>query len=257
MGLRLALRGPQRLADGVMDKTVGEGRIVIGRAPDVDWVLPDAQRVISKSHCTVERRADGYHLTDTSTNGVLVNGMPVGHGRSRRLAPGDVLSIGDLVVDVTIGPDDVAEPAMPAVAAPGPAAGPVVGAFMEGPFGGEPPPPGPSAPHKVAVVESAQPALGKAAVMQDWFIPNAGPKQVVAVEPTDLAEAAPGFSGPVGVSAGPAGAPISANLAAAVEGLDAAAVARAVEAAVLVLSEGERERFLRQVRALLGKEHAG
>ena len=54
-------------------KTLNQGRLTLGRAPDNDWVLPDPEMILSKSHCCIERRDDGYYITDTSTNGVFIN----------------------------------------------------------------------------------------------------------------------------------------------------------------------------------------
>lgn len=263
MGLRLTLKGPQRLAGSVTDKVVDEGRIVIGRALDADWVLPDAQRVISKWHCIVERRSDGYHLTDTSTNGVLVNGVPVGHGGSRRLVHGDLLTIGDAIAEVIYEPDVVSQAP---VAVPGlissielPADPPPV-SMLDGPFGGAVTEVDAPVPHKVAVLESTTPSPAKTSVMQDWFIPNAGPKPAAVAEVVRGVSASSGETDRVGALAERASDVRSGgaeSLATAVKDLDAAAVTRAVEAAVMVLPEGERERFLHQLRALLGKERPG
>jgi len=45
----------------------------IGRAPDNDWILPDAKRLVSGHHCEIEYRSGAYWLSDKSTNGVFVN----------------------------------------------------------------------------------------------------------------------------------------------------------------------------------------
>ena len=45
----------------------------VGRAPDNDWVLPDARRVVSGHHCVVQYHGGKFWLSDTSTNGVYVN----------------------------------------------------------------------------------------------------------------------------------------------------------------------------------------
>ncbi|GGF20346.1 phosphopeptide-binding protein [Aliidongia dinghuensis] len=88
----------------------GETRIctgpafTIGRGPDNDWVLLDAQRHLSKHHCRIERSETGYLIVDTSTNGVYVgdSSAPVGRGNSHPLANGDILNLSTCVVRIEI-----------------------------------------------------------------------------------------------------------------------------------------------------------
>jgi pSer/pThr/pTyr-binding forkhead associated (FHA) protein len=51
-----------------------------------------ASTEVSRRHATIAAGTDGYVLTDTSTNGVLVNGEPV--AKPARLGRGDVVRIG-------------------------------------------------------------------------------------------------------------------------------------------------------------------
>lgn len=76
----------------------------IGRAPDNDWVLPDAARVVSGHHCEIEYRGGSYWLKDTSTNGVFVNDSdePVSASGPVILRDGDRLSIGDYMLVVSV-----------------------------------------------------------------------------------------------------------------------------------------------------------
>jgi type VI secretion system protein len=77
----------------------------VGRAPDNDWVLPDARRVVSGHHCVVQYHGGKFWLSDTSTNGVYVNDAeePVADTCGRvELHDGDRLRIGDYDIVVSI-----------------------------------------------------------------------------------------------------------------------------------------------------------
>lgn len=76
----------------------------IGRSLQNDWVLPDPDRYISSRHATIDYQAGAYYLADTSSNGVFVNGdcEPMGKGNPRRLFNGDVIRLGDFVINVKI-----------------------------------------------------------------------------------------------------------------------------------------------------------
>jgi type VI secretion system protein len=86
-----------------LSKTL-QGGGIIGRAPSADWVLIDASRVISSHHATIEQQNDGYYITDTSMNGVFLNGSPspLGKGNRAKLQNGDRLGIGDYEIDVIL-----------------------------------------------------------------------------------------------------------------------------------------------------------
>ena len=94
----------------------GETRIctgpafTIGRGPDNDWVLLDAQRHLSKHHCRIERTETGYHVVDTSTNGVFLGDAtaPLGRGNAHPLENGDILNLSTCVVRIEIGGDRAA-----------------------------------------------------------------------------------------------------------------------------------------------------
>ena len=114
--------------------TVAEGRIAvpsegsrvlyrtnvtIGRHEINDWVLPDPDRYLSGRHCVITYRDGEYWITDTSTNGVFVNGAPnpIGRGSSLPLRDGDSFKIGDYEIRVKVAPD-LDEPAPTGRAAP-------------------------------------------------------------------------------------------------------------------------------------------
>lgn len=76
----------------------------IGRSLQNDWILPDPDRYISGRHATIDYQAGAYYLADTSSNGVFINGdcEPLGKGNPRRLFNGDVIRLGDFVINVAI-----------------------------------------------------------------------------------------------------------------------------------------------------------
>jgi type VI secretion system protein len=76
----------------------------IGRAPDNDWILPDAKRVVSGHHCEIEYRNGGYWIRDISTNGVYVNDaeVPASESGPVELADGDRLRLGDYEIVVSV-----------------------------------------------------------------------------------------------------------------------------------------------------------
>ncbi len=76
----------------------------IGRAPDNDWILPDAKRVVSGHHCEIEYRSGAYWIKDISTNGVFINDAetPASETGPVALADGDRLRVGDYEIVVSV-----------------------------------------------------------------------------------------------------------------------------------------------------------
>ncbi len=83
----------------------------IGRADSNDWTLPDPTRIVSSCHARIDCKKGRYYLTDTSKNGVFVNGAdrPIGSSKPRALDNGDRLRIGSYEVMVSIEEDDSME----------------------------------------------------------------------------------------------------------------------------------------------------
>ena len=252
MRLRLVLKGPERLTSGLREKTVETGAIVIGRSEDADWVLADPERIVSKRHCRIERQAGGFLLTDMSTNGVLVNGIPLCRETSRLLVDRDLLTLGDAIIAVLLETDAPAED----VKAPQPVA--ADDPFPEGPFGFDAAATG-AAPASALPEAAAENARGKVAVLQDWWIPDVAdrhgePKSV------DISGGMGNASNAHTIAPGEAVASSlngESDLVAQAEGLDVAVFARTVEAAMSVLSVDEKRRFEGRLRDLLRKEKAG
>jgi type VI secretion system protein len=76
----------------------------IGRAPDNDWILPDAKRIVSGHHCEIEYRNGAYWIKDISTNGVFINDAeePASQNGPIELADGDRLRLGDYEIVVSV-----------------------------------------------------------------------------------------------------------------------------------------------------------
>ncbi len=123
-------------------KQMQDGCMTIGRGSECDWVLNDPDRALSKQHCTITRTDDGFVLTDTSTNGVFVNGgrRPLGRGQTAPLSDGHLLQLGPYRVRLSIeaGAAPVPDVALPAALAAAPEAW--IGAVPQAGFGGSRPP---------------------------------------------------------------------------------------------------------------------
>ena len=76
----------------------------IGRSDENDWAIPDPQRFLSGVHCRIHCKGDRYYLTDTSTNGVFLNGSGTRLERNEtvELSLGDKIRIGDYEFEVLI-----------------------------------------------------------------------------------------------------------------------------------------------------------
>ncbi len=94
-------KGPVGGKDG--SRILSNQSISIGREPGNDWILQDNTRQLSRQHCVVSCVQDDYHLTDTSTNGVFLNGSrePLGKGSSTKLRPGDKFQLGQYSILVS------------------------------------------------------------------------------------------------------------------------------------------------------------
>lgn len=98
MPITLKILSYQRLTPGQQESfTSDRNRISIGRGSENDLTLPDPQRFMSGTHCCIENRGGAWHLTDTSTNGVFMNGSSqrVERGESVALNDGDRIKLGD------------------------------------------------------------------------------------------------------------------------------------------------------------------
>jgi predicted component of type VI protein secretion system len=235
---------------GEREKVVEGSAIVIGRSAQADWSIPDPERVISKAHCRIETAHEGFVLTDLSTNGVRINDRAVGHNAARRLANGDVIKLGDAVVIAEI---EVAGPA----AAPAAAAGAAIDRTPDGPFGDTDqamtkPAPGSGLARPQPSAPAAEP------VLDDWWASEPVRTQGAGANPVDiLVRQAKHPKADIIACEDKLGSAHGgvANLLRMTAGLDLSALARAVETAALVLSDGERRRFDDRLIELLREEN--
>lgn len=152
------------LVDG-REYTVSEKGVTLGREVGNDVVLASSE--VSRKHASIAPAANGYVLTDHSTNGVWVNGNRI--SGTQLLGRGDVIKMGTEEFRFYA---DVAKP-VPAAAAD--AAGAVTAPAVAEPVAAEPAPPpaAPSVPVAAAAVAAAAPA----------------PAPVAAPEPAPVARA--------------------------------------------------------------------
>lgn len=116
MRLKLSISSAQAasLADGACASFHLRGG-TIGRGRDNDWVLPDAERVISTHHAVVHYESGQYYFEDTSSNGSFLNdpGTPMPRGQLVPLQHGDLIYIGDYEIQVECAEDALGARATP------------------------------------------------------------------------------------------------------------------------------------------------
>lgn len=97
---------------------LSDAPVAIGRGDDNDLMLPDPLALVSRRHCRIAPVRGVWQLEDSSTNGTLVNDVPVTRGRATPIQPGDSIRMGDYVLAVEpAGVGDGIGAAPPAVAA--------------------------------------------------------------------------------------------------------------------------------------------
>ncbi len=81
----------------------------IGRSEENHWCIPDPQRFLSGVHCRIHREGDFYYITDTSKNGVFLNGSSkrLELNETVALKHGDKFRIGDYEIEVLIEADTI------------------------------------------------------------------------------------------------------------------------------------------------------
>jgi type VI secretion system protein len=105
MPIILKIISYQRLTPGQQDSFETKAdKFTIGRNSENDWVLPDPQRFMSGIHCHIENRNGQWCITDTSTNGVFLNGSDqrMDKNGSEALHAGDRIRIGDYEFEVNM-----------------------------------------------------------------------------------------------------------------------------------------------------------
>jgi type VI secretion system protein len=105
MSLSLKITSYQRLTPSQQATYSAESdSFTIGRNSSNDWAIPDPQRFLSGVHCRIHKQGDEYFITDTSTNGVFLNGSEQRLTRDDPvdLNAGDKFRIGDYEFEVLI-----------------------------------------------------------------------------------------------------------------------------------------------------------
>lgn len=101
--LRVTSHHKEELGESGLREFVACGG-TIGRGAGSDWMLPDEKRFVSKQHALIDFQAGAYYLIDTSRNGVYINDSDaaVGRGHPQRLFDGDLLRLGEYVIQVEL-----------------------------------------------------------------------------------------------------------------------------------------------------------
>ncbi len=106
--VKLRLTRPGDDGDVVEDeRTIRAGSMVLGRAPDCDWVLVDRARLLSRQHCEFSLEGDRIYVTDKSSNGIFLNGdtARLERGRAIEVEHEDQLRIGEYQLTVLVEED--------------------------------------------------------------------------------------------------------------------------------------------------------
>jgi predicted component of type VI protein secretion system len=95
------LRGPS--ATLPESRQVEGDEFTLGRAPGNSWVLPDADRHLSKRHCVLALREGAWRIADVSTNGTFLNVEEEPIGKAMRdLRDGDRIHLGAYEIEVRL-----------------------------------------------------------------------------------------------------------------------------------------------------------
>ncbi len=91
------LKAPAKAALQQGQKSFDEQGGTIGRGDGNTWVLPDPDKFLSSKHCAVTWEQGQFYITDTSTNGLFLNGasLPVGRNNRVSVSEGDTLDLGE------------------------------------------------------------------------------------------------------------------------------------------------------------------
>lgn len=107
MRLTLTIENHEQLTNGQpLIRQLDRAGIEIGRAGDVDWQLPDPQKLISSIHAEIVFERGVYLLRDRSRNGTYVNGARIdGASREVQLRDGDRIVIGHYEISAALAGD--------------------------------------------------------------------------------------------------------------------------------------------------------
>jgi type VI secretion system FHA domain protein len=92
-------RPPAQPLSKIFDRMGG----TIGRAPNNDMVLADPAKCLSRQHAKILYQAGNYYLVDAGKkNPIYINNCPLGVGGTAKLANGDVITICDYNLAVSL-----------------------------------------------------------------------------------------------------------------------------------------------------------
>lgn len=101
MPIRIVVRVPRGSTTEVSEHTFTRSKILVGRSPECDLVLPGDEVRVSRQHVRLERREGGYLLVDLgSRNGTLLNDAIVPPGSTHPLNETDVMKMGTVELEV-------------------------------------------------------------------------------------------------------------------------------------------------------------
>jgi predicted component of type VI protein secretion system len=101
MPIRLVVRVPRGSTTEVSEHTFTRAKIIVGRSPECDLVLPGDEVRVSRQHVRIERSEGGYQLVDLgSRNGTLLNDTIVPPGSTHPLRETDVVKMGTVEVEI-------------------------------------------------------------------------------------------------------------------------------------------------------------
>lgn len=104
MPVTLKFQSSGTVPGNAMPVQMSGGSLTVGRGPANDMVLPDPDRLLSKSHFVIEDHNGKIMIVDLSTNGTFLNYSKIPLGRTpTQLNNGDVLGLGsyELVIEIT------------------------------------------------------------------------------------------------------------------------------------------------------------
>ena len=97
------LRYKDTAVDPVIAGEFGEAGGTIGRSPESTLMLPDPDRIISRTHAVIAFRDGRHWVRDQGTTvALLVNGRGTGRGQDHPLVQGDELRIGGYTLAVSV-----------------------------------------------------------------------------------------------------------------------------------------------------------
>lgn len=107
MRLTLRIENQDMLTNGQpLVRQLDRAGMEIGRAADVDWQLPDPQKLISSIHAEIVFERGVFLLRDRSRNGTYVNGARIdGATLEVQLRDGDRIAIGHYEISASLGGD--------------------------------------------------------------------------------------------------------------------------------------------------------